>query len=48
MIIRKPGYGEHLWETSAMLCEIDRVPALEPTEAELSQCLVSAFEPISA
>ncbi len=35
MIICKLGYGEHLWETGAMLCEIDLVAATEPTEAEL-------------
>ncbi len=39
MIISKLGYGGHLWETGAMLCTIDLVPAFEPTEAELSQRL---------
>jgi hypothetical protein len=39
MIICKLGYGESLWETGGMLCEIDLVPAFEPTEAELSQRL---------
>ena len=35
MIICKQGYGEHLWETGGMLCEIDLVAATEPTDAEL-------------
>lgn len=35
MIVCKLGYGEHLWETGAMLCEIDLVPATEPRDEDL-------------
>jgi hypothetical protein len=35
MIICKLGYGEHVWETGSMLCQIDQIIATEPRDEEL-------------